>query len=88
MFCKKWNAKIITDYEKLQWNIRKDSGPHEANYLRLDSSKIKNVIGWSQTCNIDVALEKIVEWTRVFTNGDDIYSCMVNQIDDFLNEKM
>lgn len=76
-FCRKWgdNARWINQY---------DGGPHEANFLKLDCSKIKTVLGWKPRWNVEVAIEKVVEWTKVYFAEGDICECMDNQLQEFL----
>ena len=68
----------------LCWQERYDGGPHEANFLKLDCSKIKNKFGWSPRWNLDTAIEKVVEWTKCWNEGRDISDCMDKQIEEFM----
>ena len=58
--------------------------PREANFLKLDCSKIKSVFDWKPRWNIKTAIEKTVEWTKVYQNKADIVQCMERQIDSFV----
>ena len=58
---------------------------HEANFLKLDCSKLKSVFGWKPHWNVDKAVEKTVEWSRVWLENGDISECMNSQIDEFFN---
>lgn len=73
--------------ENLKWINQYDGGPHEANFLKLDCSKLKTVFDWSPHWNLDTALEKVVEWSKCWLNNDDIRACMDNEIDEFLSVK-
>lgn len=68
----------------IKWISKYDDGPHEANFLKLDCSKIKSTFGWKPRWGLDIAVEKVVEWTKCWINGNDIRACMNNQILDFL----
>lgn len=59
-------------------------GPHEANYLKLDCSKIKHTFGWAPRWNLDMAVKKVVEWNKCWMNGGDIRRCMDAEIESFL----
>ena len=50
-FCAKWG-------EGIKWIDRYDGGPHEANFLKLDCSKLKTTFGWKPRWNFDTAIEK------------------------------
>lgn len=78
LFVKKWG-------EGLNWIDRYDGGPHEANFLKLDCSKLKNTFGWKPRWRLDVAIEKTVEWSKCYINNGNIRECMDNQIAEFLN---
>ena len=58
--------------------------PREANYLKLDCSKIKSVFNWKPHWNIKTAIEKTVEWTRVYKYNDNLNECMELQIKNFI----
>ena len=57
-FCNKWG-------EGLKWVNKYDGGPHEANFLKLDCSKLKTTFGWKPRWNFDTAIEKSVEWSKL-----------------------
>lgn len=81
LFCNKWN-KATGDAVK--WIDRYDGGPHEANFLKLDCSKLKNTFGWRPRWNVETTMEKIVEWSVKYLAGEDISQCMERQIDEFI----
>lgn len=81
LFCEKWNEATGSH---ITWKNKYDGGPHEANFLKLDCSKIKNVFGWKPRWNVETAMEKIVEWSTVYLDGGDVAECMGKQILDFL----
>lgn len=73
--------------EDLKWSNQYDGGPHEANFLKLDCSKLKTVFGWSPRWNLETAVEKVVEWTKCWNAGEDVRVCMDKQIKEFLEEE-
>lgn len=76
MFCEKWG-------EGLKWINKYDGGPHEANFLKLDCSKLKTTFGWKPRWNVAEALDKVVEWTKVYFADGDIPAIMDKQITDY-----
>lgn len=78
LFVNKWG-------EGLKWVIKYDGGPHEANFLKLDCSKLKTTFGWTPRWNLDEVMENIVEWSKIWITGDDVRACMDKQIAEFLN---
>lgn len=77
LFVKHWG-------EGMKRTDRYDGGPHEANFLKLDCSKLKTVFGWKPRWNLDTAIEKTVEWSKCWIKGGDIRACMDDQIREFL----
>ena len=76
MFCTKWG-------EGARWIDQYDNGPHEANFLKLDCSKLKHTFGWKPTWNVSDAMEKTVEWTKVYLQNGDVTEVMDRQIKEF-----
>ena len=72
--------------EGLTWINRYDGGPHEANFLKLDCSKLKATFGWKPRWNLDIAIEKVVEWSKCWINEQDVRACMDRQIEEFLQK--
>ena len=70
-----------------KWLNQHDGGPHEAGFLKLDCSKLKSVFGWQSRWDLETAVEKTVEWARVWQHSkstDDIRHVMDRQIETFL----
>lgn len=80
LFVKKWG-------HDLKWINQHDGGPHEANFLKLDCTKFKAVFNWKPKWNLEKAMEKVVEWNRHWISNNNIFECMINQIDEFMNEE-
>jgi len=77
-FCNKWGENQI-------WkNIAEANAPHEAHFLKLDCSKIKNLLGWQPRWNVEQAIEKTVEWTKCYLKNENISDIMNAQINNFL----
>lgn len=80
LFCKYWGKEA-------KWkNVCEENAPHEANFLKLDCSKIKSKLNWHPRWHIDDAIEMVVEWSKVYLHGKDINSVMLNQIKYFINK--
>lgn len=78
IFCKKWGDNI-------SWNhIGEKNAPHEANFLRLDCSKLKTIFGWSPCWSIEKAVEQTVYWTSIWKQGGDILEEMSREIKEYL----
>mgnify|MGYP000037254546 CR=1 FL=1 len=60
-----------------------DGRPHEANFLKLDCSKIKHTFGWTPRYGVKEAVEKTVEWSKEYLEGADMTEVMDRQIREF-----
>lgn len=80
LFCAKWGGDNQT------WINCYDGGPHEANFLKLDCSKLKTTFGWKPRWNVEMAVEKTVEWSKLYYASENIPECMDRQIKEFFCE--
>lgn len=82
LFCNQWNETMQTG---ITWENRSDNGPHEANFLKLDCSKIKRVFDWKPQWDVNTAMCKIMEWNREYLRGSSLTECMDRQIREMEN---
>jgi CDP-glucose 4,6-dehydratase len=83
MFCRCWNQMAGKSKNQLAWVNQCDSGPHEANYLKLDCSKLKHTFGWAPRWHVDEVIAKVVEWSGIYVASGDVRACMDRQIREF-----
>ena len=76
-FCKEWG-------EGCSWVNQSQGGPHEAGMLILDCQKLKNTFGWKPHWNVHIAIDKIVEWTKIYRAHESVKDCMKQQIKEYL----
>jgi CDP-glucose 4,6-dehydratase len=57
--------------------------PHEARYLKVDSSRARARLGWRPRWGLEQALESIVEWYLALRDGDDMRAVSLGQLDAF-----
>lgn len=82
LFCQKWNQMTG---DSIAWIDQYDGGPHEANFLKLDCSKLKHTLKWKPRWNVETAIEKIIEWSLIYFDNGDVSGCMQRQIREFLD---
>ena len=82
-FCEAWNRE--GGVQKVSWKHVPDGGPHEASYLKLDSSKIREVLGFTPRWNIREAVGKTVEFTLAGRKGMDIKELMLQQAEEYFD---
>ena len=82
LFCASWNQDNLGS--PINWiNQAEANAPHEANFLKLDCSKIKRTFGWASRWGVKEAIAKTVEWSKVYAANGDVSECMEKQIEDF-----
>lgn len=80
LFCEAWQ-------EGVQWKNVSEDGPHEAAFLKLDCSRIRQIFGWSPMWDIRKAVEQTVAWSRIYRDHGDVQACMEQQITAYLDER-
>ena len=78
-FCAAWG-------EGLSWASPAWDGPHEAGLLRLDSSRITSRVGWRPRWGVRQAVERVVEWTKARSAGQDPTRITIDQIAEYFGE--
>jgi CDP-glucose 4,6-dehydratase len=69
--------------EELRWALDEGPHPHEARYLKLDSSRARGRLGWRPPVALDWALSSIVEWYRALSENADMHAVTLGQIESF-----
>lgn len=80
IFCQKWGNDA-------KWIDKSVDGPYEAKFLKLDCSKIKNQFKWQPRWHIDEAVEKTVDWEKIYEDSGNINACMEEQIKEFYKNR-
>lgn len=82
LFCSCWQ-------EGQRWETPagdQSAQPHEAGFLKLDCSRLKNTFGWKPVWKIETAVFKTVEWTKAWQAGENAGQCMSRQAEEFMRE--
>ena len=68
-----WGSEIV---------VRPATGvqPHEAQALRLDSSRARSALGWTPQWDLERALAGVAEWYRAFASGAPVRETTLAQI--------
>lgn len=79
LFCRAWD-----DGQK--WRCESQTNAvHEANFLRLDSTRIRTRLGWQPVWDAETAVAKTVEFTRRTLSGKDVRDTLDRQIKEYFN---
>jgi CDP-glucose 4,6-dehydratase len=67
----------------IAWGQDDAAHPHEAHYLRLDSSKARTLLAWAPRWDLDHALTSIAAWHAGLTAGEDARMLVLKQVESF-----
>ena len=80
LFCRHWGGGVA-------WaNQTEKNAPHEANFLKLDCSKLRTTFNWKPRWHIDEAVDKTVEWAHVWLSGGDVPNEMDREIREYMEK--
>lgn len=77
LFIKYWGDDI-------RWIDCYEGSYHEANFLKLDCSKLRTTFDWKPHWNLDQAIKMVIEWSKCWIKNNDIRTCMDREIEEFL----
>jgi len=66
---------------ELHWAADPGPHPHEARYLKLDSSRARQRLGWRPSVGLADALASIADWHRALHERADMHDVTLAQID-------
>ena len=77
--------QLVAQVPGAHWVSRQESAQlHEANYLKLDSSKARARLGWVPRWHLSEALGKTLAWHLAWRAGEDMRSVSLEQIRMYL----
>ena len=77
LFCRYWGSEA-------KWESRAEqNAPHEANFLKLDCSLLKQTFSWQPRWNVEQAIQKTCEFSKVLLLGGNIPAEMDKEIEVF-----
>ena len=65
------------------WSVDEGAHVHEANYLKLDCSKARSLLGFTSKLELFDALEWIVEWYKEYGSNNDMHAFTMGQIEKY-----
>lgn len=76
IFCSAWG-------DGARWENKWCGGPHEANFLKLDCSRIRNTFDWRPRWHIAEAVAKTCEWSKAWLADKDTAQALDCQIKEY-----
>lgn len=84
LFCEEWNTRRGS-LPELKWcNKAEENAPYEANFLKLDCSRIKSRFGWNPRWHIVDAIKNTVWFTNIWLSGGDVREEMDREILEYI----
>ena len=78
LFCRAWGGDAAWE------NQAEANAPHEANFLKLDCSKLKTTFGWTPRWHMAECMEKTVAFSKIWLANGDVPAEMEKEINIFL----
>lgn len=66
-----------------QWELEGTPQPHEANLLKLDSSKAKAKLHWLPRWPLETALDQTINWYHAWKQGQSMADVSIQQIEAY-----
>jgi CDP-glucose 4,6-dehydratase len=74
---------LCGEVSRSAWQCDVSPQPHEANTLRLDSSKAKAQLGWRPQWNLQTALGMTLAWHQAWRQGANMADISLRQIQEY-----
>jgi len=65
------------------YEIDTNPQPHETNYLKLDCSKSRALLGWEPKWSLEKTIDSIIVFTKAFRQNEDIRALCYKQIKEY-----
>ena len=75
--------KLRNWLEGLRWELDGGEHPHEAHFLRLDSAKAIDRLGWRPRWDLGTALRSVAAWHKAHAAGREMRAVALGQIGEF-----
>lgn len=80
-----WVVDKLTTFwgEGASFRLDENTHPHEANYLKLDCTKSRELLHWKPQLTTESALSWTVDWYKAWHQGKDMSQMTENQIERY-----
>lgn len=75
--------RLVSIMPGTKWICDEEEQPHEANYLKLDSSKARSRLAWTPCWSLKTALDKTIQWHTAWRQGKDMHTVTLEQISEY-----
>ncbi|QWE06928.1 CDP-glucose 4,6-dehydratase [Polynucleobacter sp. JS-JIR-5-A7] len=70
-----------------RWEKEGAGQPHEASLLKLDCSKARTQLGWIPRWDLEIAIQKIVQWQKAYQTKENMLEVSLAQINHYMSTK-
>ena len=77
LFCSTWGEGICWE------NLAEANAPHEANFLKLDCSKLKTTFGWKPGWHMAECMQQVCRFEKTRLSGQSVREEMEREIKEF-----
>jgi CDP-glucose 4,6-dehydratase len=80
-----WIVERLAEMRRdMKWRCDETPQPHEANFLKLDSSKAKTRLEWLARWDLHSALRQTMVWHEAWRSGKDMHAVTLEQIAQYM----
>ncbi len=76
--------KMISKWPNSSWELDKNWNPHEADFLKLDISKVESELGWRPVWSLSYTLKKIVSWHKAWLDQENMQDVCLAEIEEYM----
>lgn len=69
--------------EGASWILEHEQQPHEAHFLKLDTSKSRGALSWAPRWDIHKALDKTISWHKAWLSCENLKRFSLEQINEY-----
>lgn len=79
-----WIVKYLVDRTPgSSWELDRNPQLHEANHLKLDSSKANKILNWQPRWKLQTSLQHVLDWHTNWKLGADMHDYTLAQIETY-----
>lgn len=69
--------------KKIKWKIDEEEDYHEANFLKLDSSKARVKLNWKPILEVKDSLQLVIDWSKKRKLNNNVFDLTLEQIKNY-----
>jgi CDP-glucose 4,6-dehydratase len=83
-----WIADVMVEkWGRGTWFVSEQTHPHEATYLKLDSSKARAELSWSPVWNPSEAIDATIRWHKCWLDNQNMTTETLRDIEQYTADR-